>query len=106
MDIHDPEAWRDTLLASPLERTALAKIQQIGLQDSFRIRHPHRHDYSWWDYRAASFRRNLGLRIDLILLSDALVPHCEAADIDPIPRKHERPSDHAPVWVSLKTPTP
>lgn len=102
IDVHDPEAWRDAVLVSPLERTALTRIQQVGLHDSFRILHPNRQDYSWWDYRAASFRRNLGLRIDLILLSTALLPYCEAADIDPNPRKHERPSDHAPVWVSLK----
>lgn len=102
IDVHDPEAWRDAVLVSSLERAALAEIQQIGLHDSFRSRHPHRQDYSWWDYRAASFRRNLGLRIDLILISDALLPDCGTAEIDANPRKHERPSDHAPVWIGLK----
>ena len=103
-DVHDPEAWRDAVLVSPMERVALAGIQHIGLHDSFRTCHPNRQDYSWWDYRAASFRRNLGLRIDLILLSDALLPRCEIAEIDANPRKHERPSDHAPIWISLKVP--
>ena len=58
--------------------------------------------FTWWDYRAAGFRRNLGLRIDHILVSDALVPFCTACEVDQAPRKLERPSDHAPVWAEFK----
>jgi len=102
IDVHDPQAWGDGILVSPLERAALSGLKNIGLHDSFRMCHPDRQDYSWWDYRAASFRRNRGLRIDLILLSDALLSQCQSAEIDANARKHERPSDHAPAWVSLK----
>ena len=99
LDVHDPQAWLDSVLCSPLERAALARIQALGLVDSFRFMHPDTQLFSWWDYRAASFRRNLGLRIDLILVSQALQSLCHSTGIDTEPRKSERPSDHAPVWI-------
>ncbi|MEI6095837.1 MAG: exodeoxyribonuclease III [Gammaproteobacteria bacterium] len=102
LDVHDPLEWVDCILCTPAERAALTKIQDLGLQDSFRTLHPETQTYSWWDYRAACFRRNRGLRIDLVLLSHALQPHCQIAEIDKEPRQAERPSDHAPVWVSLE----
>lgn len=101
IDVHDPEEWLDCILCTPAERAALAKIQALGLQDSFRSLHPELATYSWWDYRAASFRRNRGLRIDLILLSSALQAQCHNAGIDSDPRRSERPSDHTPVWAQL-----
>lgn len=101
LDVHDPQEWVDCVLCTPAERAALARIQELGLQDSFRALHPEVVTYSWWDYRAASFRRNRGLRIDLILLSAALQSQCQRAEIDSEPRRSERPSDHAPVWISL-----
>ncbi|PJD90677.1 MAG: exodeoxyribonuclease III [Legionella sp.] len=103
IDVHDPLEWVDCVLCSPQERTALARMQALGLLDSFRELNPELQTYSWWDYRAASFRRNRGLRIDLILLSQALQACCIETGIDPLPRKSERPSDHAPVWATLKT---
>lgn len=101
LDVHDPKAWAGHVLVSPLERQALQGILALGLEDCFRHLHPDAPTYSWWDYRAASFRRNRGLRIDLILLSQALMRRCEGCEIDSEPRRLERPSDHAPVRVSL-----
>ncbi len=100
-DVHDPIAWKDAVLVSPKEREAFAGLMALGLNDSFRNFPQAAEAYSWWDYRAAAFRRNRGLRIDHILLSDALNRHCLESRIDIEPRRHERPSDHAPVWVTL-----
>lgn len=103
-DVHDPELWRDQVLCSTPERDALAKLRAIGLHDSFREREPEGGHYTWWDYRQGAFRRNLGLRIDLIFVSDALKPEVRGAGIDRAVRREERPSDHAPVWVELGSP--
>ncbi|MCR9191589.1 MAG: exodeoxyribonuclease III [Gammaproteobacteria bacterium] len=102
IDVHDPKEWVDCVLCSPEERTALANIQDLGLHDSFRHMNPSTQTFSWWDYRAAGFRRNRGLRIDLILLSTALNNACLDTGIDALPRQAERPSDHAPAWVTLE----
>lgn len=100
-DCHDPVAWQGQVLVSPLEREAFKRLISLGLHDSFRLFEQPEKSYSWWDYRMMGFRRNLGLRIDHILLSDALKPLCSAAYIDKAPRKLERPSDHTPVVVEL-----
>ena len=101
-DVHDPKAWNDdSILTSTAERAALRKLLALGLHDSYRLKHEDGGVFSWWDYRAASFRRNLGLRIDLVLVSDALASRCSAAWVDREPRTWERPSDHAPAMVSL-----
>lgn len=96
-DVHDPEAWRDQILCSTPERSALRKILDCGLQDSFRLFDQPEQSFSWWDYRAAGFRRNAGLRLDLILASRALSAKCTSSYIDTAPRKLDRPSDHAPA---------
>ena len=83
------------------ERAALQGLFDLGLSDSFRLFETEGGQFSWWDYRAAGFRRNLGLRIDLVLASEALKPRLTAAGIDREPRTWERPSDHAPVWLEL-----
>ena len=96
-DVYDPEKWGDAILCSPKERDALGKLLNLGLTDVFRkFEHPEG-TFSWWDYRAAGFRRNAGLRIDLILTSDAMTQRCTASYVDKEPRAWERPSDHAPV---------
>ncbi|WP_133131004.1 exodeoxyribonuclease III [Legionella yabuuchiae] len=100
-DVHDPKAWEGSVLVSPPEREALARIMGLGLNDSFRVLHPNEQAFSWWDYRQAGFRRNRGLRIDHILLSNELQSRSTACEIDILPRKNERPSDHAPIWVNL-----
>jgi exodeoxyribonuclease III len=102
-DVHDPAIWNDSsILTSTAERAALKAITDLGLFDSFRQHSAEGGQFSWWDYRAAGFRRNLGLRIDLVLISEALRARCRAAAIDREPRTWERPSDHAPVWVDLE----
>ncbi len=96
-DVHDPEAWHEKILCSTPEREALSKLIKLGLHDSFRLFPQPDGTFSWWDYRAAGFRRNLGLRIDLVLCSDAMKTRCTASYIDKEPRRLERPSDHAPA---------
>jgi exodeoxyribonuclease-3 len=102
-DVYDPEKWGDAILCSPLERKALGEIMGLGLTDVFRkFDHPDG-TFSWWDYRAAGFRRNAGLRIDLILTSDSMAHRCTASYVDKEPRAWERPSDHAPVIAEFST---
>jgi exodeoxyribonuclease-3 len=96
-DVHDPEKWGEAILCSPLERKALTALLDLGLTDVFRKFEQAEKSFSWWDYRAAGFRRNAGLRIDLILSTDALTQCCTASYVDKEPRAWERPSDHAPV---------
>jgi exodeoxyribonuclease III len=103
-DIYDPAAWGEAVLASPPERAALRSLLGHGLKDSFRLLHDGGGNFSWWDYRAAGFQRNLGLRIDLILLSGSLAERCSAAWIDREPRSWDKPSDHTPVVVELNLP--
>lgn len=96
-DVHDPEAWRGKILCSEPERRAFQRLLDLGLSDAFRLFEQEEASFSWWDYRAAGFRRNLGLRIDHILVSPALKGQCQACRIDKAPRKLGKPSDHAPV---------
>jgi exodeoxyribonuclease III len=96
-DVYDPEAWHERILCSTPERAALQRILDLGLADTFRLFEQEEQSYSWWDYRAAGFRRNHGLRIDLVLASKALADSCRACTIDKEPRRLERPSDHTPV---------
>jgi len=101
-DVCDRVLWNEQhILTSSAERAALQRLLALGLHDSLRLHTQESGIFSWWDYRAHSLRRNLGLRIDLLLLSDALKPHVIAAGVDTRPRRWERPSDHAPVYVEL-----
>jgi exodeoxyribonuclease III len=100
-DVYDPERWRNSVLFSEPERAALKRLIDLGLIDVFRRFEQPPASYSWWDYRAGSFRRNQGLRIDHILASPALAERARACAIDPGPRALERPSDHAPVWAEF-----
>ena len=100
-DVHDPKAWEGNVLVSEPERAAFRAFLDLGLKDSFRLFDQPEKIYSWWDYRMMGFRRNHGLRIDHILLSDALASNCTACTIDKAPRKLERPSDHTPVTAEL-----
>lgn len=100
-DVHDPELWRDQVLCSGPERDRLKALVGLGLVDVFRLFEQPDKCYSWWDYREMAFRRNRGLRIDLILASRALAGRCSASVIDIAPRKLEKPSDHAPVVALL-----
>jgi exodeoxyribonuclease-3 len=100
-DVHDPKAWEGSVHVSPPERAALQALLGAGLADCFRLFEQPEKSYSWWDYRMMAFRRNAGLRIDLILASNALAQKCGACHIDKAPRRLERPSDHAPVLASF-----
>lgn len=96
-DVHDPDAWREKILCSTPEREAFRSLLDLGLSDAFRRFEQPDRSFSWWDYRMNGFRRNLGLRIDHILISSALCEPCLSCRIDKEPRRLERPSDHAPV---------
>ena len=100
-DVHDPVAWAGQVLCTPQEREQFQGLISLGLHDSFRLFEQPEKLYSWWDYRMLAFRRNQGLRIDHILVSDALKSRVTACVIDRPTRKNERPSDHAPVVVEL-----
>jgi exodeoxyribonuclease-3 len=100
-DVHDPKLWAGQVLFSEPERAAFRNLLGAGLVDAFRLFEQPDKSFSWWDYRMQGFRRNLGLRIDHILLSPALVPACRGCTIDLAPRRLERPSDHAPVVAEL-----
>ena len=100
-DCHDPAAWVGQILVSPREREAFQRLTALGLHDSFRLFEQADKSFTWWDYRMMGFRRNFGMRIDHILVSDALKSKCESCVIDKAPRKLERPSDHTPVILTL-----
>ena len=100
-DCHDPDAWIGQNLVSPSERRAFKNILKIGFHDSYRKINPDLKEYSWWDYRMAGFRRNLGMRIDHILVTTKMVPNITHSYIDKKPRKLERPSDHTPVVTEI-----
>lgn len=100
-DCHDPAAWLGQVLVSPPEREAFDQLLSLGLYDSFRLLNNEDGQFTWWDYRMAGFRRNLGMRIDHILVSEPLKSACTACVIDKAPRKLERPSDHTPVVLEL-----
>jgi exodeoxyribonuclease-3 len=96
-DVHDPRLWQNRVLCSEPERAALERVRDWGFTDTFRLHHEEAGHYSWWDYRAGGFRRNLGLRIDHVWTSAPLTRRSRATWIDKEPRAWERPSDHAPV---------
>ncbi|MBS1170464.1 MAG: xth [Burkholderiaceae bacterium] len=100
-DVYDPAAWQGSVLVSEPERAAFRQLQQIGLQDAFRLFEQPEKTYSWWDYRQLGFQKNRGLRIDHILLSDPLAKRCTSCIIDRAPRKWPQPSDHAPVVAKI-----
>jgi len=102
-DVYDAKVWNDThILTSAAERDALKRLYALGLHDAYRLHTDEAGVFSWWDYRMGGLRRNLGLRIDLTLVSETLRGEVIAAGIDREPRTWERPSDHAPAWVELR----
>ena len=102
LDVYDPKKWQGKILCSAEERAWFQTLLDLGLTDSLRRLHPDEPLYTWWDYRMNMFRRKLGLRIDHILASQALLPRLAAAGVDTAPRALERPSDHAPVWAEFE----
>ncbi len=100
-DVWDPVGLRETIHCTTEERTHLRALIDMGLHDAYRLFEQPPKSYSWWDYRMLGFQKNRGLRIDHILVSDALKPKVRACTIDRAPRKNPQPSDHAPVLVEL-----
>ena len=100
-DVYDPVLWAGSVLFSEPEKEAFRRLLNPGLADAFRLFDQEDGTWSWWDYRMGAFRRNRGLRIDHILVSDRLRQACTACRVDREPRAWERPSDHAPVVVEF-----
>jgi exodeoxyribonuclease III len=100
-DVFDPVAWAGQIHCTPEERAHFRALLGLGLHDAFRLFEQPPRLWSWWDYRNLAFRKNQGLRIDHILVSELLRPRVQACQIDKAIRKNERPSDHAPVWAEL-----
>ena len=101
-DVYDPVTWAGQVLCTPEERAHFKGLLALGLHDSFRLFEQPPKSWSWWDYRNLAFRKNQGLRIDHILVSEALKPRVRSCVIDKLTRKNEWPSDHAPVIVELQ----
>jgi exodeoxyribonuclease III len=101
-DVHDPKTWEGQVLCSAAEREAFRNLVALGLKDAFRLFTQKEKSFTWWDYRMNAFRRNLGLRIDHVLLNLELASRCRACSIDVEPRRLERPSDHAPIVAELE----
>ena len=101
-DVWDPDGLRETIHCTTEERTQLQALVALGLHDAHRLFEQPPKSYSWWDYRMLGFQKNRGLRIDHILLSEALKARATACNIDRAPRKLKQPSDHAPVVVTLQ----
>jgi len=103
-DVYDPVAWAGQIHCTPQERAHFQGLIGMGLVDAFRMFEQPLKSWSWWDYRNLAFRKNQGLRIDHILVSQALKDRVQTCVIDKLPRKNERPSDHAPVLVEIARP--
>lgn len=100
-DVFDPEAYTGQTHVTAPERAALAELEALGLRDVVRERWPRERIFSYWDYRAGMFHRDLGMRIDLILAAEPVAARVRAAWVDRLARKGKGPSDHAPVLVDL-----
>lgn len=100
-DVYDAEEWKDKILCSPPERERLQAIKDLGFSDTFRLFDDNGGEFSWWDYREGGFQKNKGHRIDLILTSEKVTPHCIKSEIEKGPRGWERPSDHTPVIATF-----
>jgi len=108
LDIWDPAAFATpgATHATPEERRRLAAILDAGLVDAYRHLHPDTVQYTWWDYRAGHFHKNLGLRIDLALVDVTLAQGLRSCGIVRDYRKGSKPSDHAPLVVDLDRAPP
>ena len=101
IDVYDPESWKDDALCRPESRALFRRLLHLGYTEAWRARHPDRRAYSFWDYQAGAWPRDLGLRIDHLLLSPQAADRLDAAEIDKDPRGRDKASDHTPVWITL-----
>jgi exodeoxyribonuclease-3 len=100
-DVYDPQLFIGSTHVSEAERSRLRAIEAAGLRDAYRVLHPDETQFTWWDYRAGHFHKGLGLRIDLVLISDGLASRLLSCGIERNYRKGSKPSDHAPLLVEL-----
>jgi exodeoxyribonuclease-3 len=100
-DSYDPEGLRETIHHTTEEREHFRQLLELGLVDSFRMFEQPDKSFSWWDYRMLGYQKNRGLRIDHVLVSEAVKGEVRSCAIDRTPRKWKQPSDHAPVTVEL-----
>lgn len=105
-DVHDPAAWAGQVLFSEPERERFRALEALGLVDAFRLFDQPDKSFTWWDYRQMAFRRNMGLRIDHVMVSAPLRDRVRACRIERDLRKREQPSDHAPVLAEIAAPDP
>ncbi|HSV28629.1 MAG TPA: exodeoxyribonuclease III [Candidatus Omnitrophota bacterium] len=101
-DVYDPPNWQADALCRPESRALFRQLCHLGLTDAFRALHPEPHRYTFWDYQAGAWQRDLGLRIDHLLLSPQAADRLVACDIDKGPRGCDKASDHTPIWVELR----
>lgn len=101
-DVFDPLAFVGKTHFHPEERSRLRSLCDWGLSDAFRLQNQEPGRYTWWDYRAGAFRRNLGLRIDYLFVTKSLADRCEDVSIDTTERTKPKPSDHAPVVARFR----
>ena len=101
VDVYDPVKLEGTVCYHPLEREQLRALTYLGLYDAFRITHPTKQQFTWWDYRANGYDNGYGLRIDHLLLSAMAADRLEKCEVDEVPRQQEKPSDHTPVIATL-----
>ncbi|MBD3278609.1 MAG: exodeoxyribonuclease III [Candidatus Aegiribacteria sp.] len=101
-DVYDAELLNGRVCFHPKERKRLRDILSSGLTDVYRSFHPNGKAYSWWDYRAAAFRRKMGMRLDLVLVNGPALEKAVSCEIDPEPRGWKKPSDHTPVILELE----
>lgn len=101
IDSYDPEGLRETIFHTERERKAFSSLLEWGLVDAFRSANPDFQFFTWWDYRGGNFHKNLGLRLDMVLLTKPLADRIEAVWVDRDFRKGAKPSDHAPVIADL-----
>jgi len=101
IDVKEPKKWEGQVLCHPDERAALRKVMDWGLVDALRAKHPNEQIFSWWDYRMGAYKKNNGLRIDLILVTPSLLERTKDVWVDRSPREQEKPSDHAPVLIDI-----
>jgi exodeoxyribonuclease-3 len=102
-DVHDPDAWRGDALFRPDTLEKFHSLLNLGLTDAYRACHYESHQYTFWDFQRGSWQKDHGIRIDHLLLSPQAADRLQGCEIDRFTRGWEKPSDHVPIWIELKT---
>ncbi len=101
-DVHDPAAWQDDALYRLETRRKYRALLNLGFTDAFRVLNPEPHAYTFWEYQRGAWQKDMGLRIDHLLLSPQAADRLEASAIDRKPRGREKASDHTPIWCEIR----